>query len=221
MKKQKRLMCALLAVVCVLALTVQVSATAGNVHYSGSAREFIFNPGSEYSPTDLFVNFKDIMPGDSLSQQIQITNDVANDVKIKIYMRALGAQEGSEAFLSQMQLRVELLPETVLFEAAADQTAQLTEWKYLGTLYSGGEAELNVILDVPVSMDNTNKNLIGYLDWEFMVEEYPVEESDPKPPQTGDYSNGGLFTVLMIGSGLLLVILLILLLRKKKKDEEK
>lgn len=208
----------LLAFLLAFSMGIRVFATDGNVTYSGDAGEFIFAPGSEYSPTDLFPNFKDVMPGDSLSQRILIQNDASKNVKIKVYMRSLGAHPDSEAFLSQLHLQVEKVTDTIMFDAAADQTAQLTEWTCLGTLYSGGAVELNVILDVPVSLDNTNKELIGYLDWQFMIEELPVEPEDPEPPVTGDTFPVVLVLLLAVASGVVLVLLLIY--RRKEKNKQ-
>ena len=56
----------------------------------------------------------------------------------------------------------------------------------LGTLYSGGKVNLTVSLDVPTSLDDTYKKTIGYLDWEFRIEELPVDPNDPTAPETGD-----------------------------------
>lgn len=200
--------------VCVLLLScvVPVLAAEGNVTYSGDAGKFIFAPGSKYSPTDLFPDFKDVMPGDSITQPITVENDASNKVKVKIYMRSLGAHEDSVEYLSQLQLRVEMSEENTMaymFDAAAHETAQLTEWVCLGTLYSGGEVNLNVILDVPVELDNTYQQQIGYLDWEFMIEEYEIEPTDPEPPKTGDDFQVWLWLGLMIMSfcGLMILIL--------------
>ena len=200
--------------VCVLLLScvVPVLAAEGNVTYSGDAGKFIFAPGSKYSPTDLFPDFKDVMPGDSITQPITVENDASNKVKVKIYMRSLGAHEDSVEYLSQLQLRVEMSEENTMaymFDAAAHETAQLTEWVCLGTLYSGGEVNLNVILDIPVELDNTYQQQIGYLDWEFMIEEYEIEPTDPEPPKTGDDFQVWLWLGLMIMSfcGLMILIL--------------
>ena len=166
-----------------------VFAAEGNVIYSGEAGKIIFAPGSEYSPTDLFPKFKDVMPGDSITQAITVRNDASDKVNVKIYMRAQGAHEDSVEFLSQLNLRVEKDEEnsmSYMFDAAANERAQLFEWVCLGTLYSGGEVNLNVILDVPGELDNEFQQKIGYLDWEFMIEELAVEDADPEPPVTGD-----------------------------------
>ena len=209
--------------ICVLLLScvMPVFAAEGNVTYSGDAGKFIFAPGSEHSPTDLFPNFKDVMPGDSITQPITVKNDASNKVKVKIYMRSLGAHADSIDFLSQLHLRVEKSEENTMaymFDAAANETAQLTEWVCLGTLYSGGEVNLNVILDVPVELDNAFQRQIGYLDWEFMIVEYEIEPTDPEPPKAGDDFQIWLWLGLMIMS---LCALMILLLAWKQGGKKK
>lgn len=212
----KRMLACLLALL-LCATGLSVSAENGSVVYDGNAQEFIFAPGSDKSPTDLFPNFKDVMPGDSITQKITVRNDASKDVKVKIYMRSLGSHPDTVAFLSQMNLTVELEEKTVMFDAAADQTAGLTEWTYLGLLYSGGEVDLNVTLDVPVEMNNAFSQQVGLLDWEFKVEEFPVEDTDPSPP-TGNQKD---YTWWFVGIGLSLAVLIALLfLTKKKQDDE-
>ena len=209
--------CFAIFVACILLLSsVKHAAADGQVVYEEGAEKFFFLPGSDYSPSDLFPEFKDVMPGDSIQQKLLIKNDVSNKCKIKIYMRALGAQADSTEFLSQLNLTVTKGTDTVMFDAPADQSAQLTDWVYLGTLYSGGECELIVTLDVPVTLDNQFKNTAGYFDWEFAVEELPVEPTDPEPPKTGDNSQILLWSLLMISS---LFMLVILLFGRKKKEK--
>ena len=194
-------------------------AADGRVTYSGNSGDFIFEPGSEYSLTDLFPNFKGVMPGDTLTQKITVKNNADNKVKVKIYMRSLGAHENSVEFLSQLGLKVEKSNDNkmaYMFDAAANETAGLTNWVCLGTLYSGGVVNLDVTLNVPVELDNEFQSEIGYLDWEFMIEEFPVEEGDPKPPATGDNSNIGLWIAVMVIS--LATIIILLVWRKKNKE---
>ena len=217
MKYVRKLCAGLLCLLLTLGMGLTAFA-AGSVTYDGSARDFIFLPGSEDSPTDLFGDFKDLMPGDTVTQEIQIRNDAANKVKIRLYLRSLGAQENTAEFLSQLKLTVEQEGDSILFEAPADQTAQLTDWVYLGTVYSGGEITLRVTLEVPITMGNAYQEQIGYIDWQFQVEELPIGPTDPEPPKTGDTSNLFLYTGLMIFSAAALSLLL--LGRKRRRQQE-
>lgn len=204
----------LLTPVLLLSFAFGASAENGAVHYDGGSKGFIFAPGSDHSPTDLFPNFKDVMPGDTLEQKITVKNDASKKVKVKIYLRALGAHADSEAFLSELQLTVQKETDTPLFDAAADQTDGLTDWVCLGTLYSGGTVDLNVLLEVPTSLDTTFEKEVGYLDWEFMVEELPIEKDDPK---TGEPFPYGMVAaaVLAIGSAMILLWLIVTKRRKQ------
>lgn len=228
----KKILTLLVACLLVLSCALPVCAADGKVTYAGKAEQFIFEPGSEYSPTDLFPNFKGVMPGDTLTQQITVKNDASRKVKVRVYIRSLGAHEDSVEFLSQLGLKVKKSDNNTMaymFDAAADQTAQLTDWVYLGTLYSGGKVNLDVELHVPVELDNEFQNSIGYLDWEFMIEEFPIDPDDPTPPpvdpddsdspQTGDDTAIILYAAIMCCS--LLTIIVLLIWRKKNKENEK
>ena len=190
---------------------------AGTVTYDGNAQKFIFAPGSEHSPTDLFPDFHNVMPGDSITQKVTIINDVDYDVKIRLYIRSKGAKEGSDAFLSQMSLKVQQEGNSIMFAAPANQTAQMTDWVYLGTFYSGAKINLNVTLNVPITMGNEFQDAIGYLDWEFKVEELPVDPNDPRPPQTGDDLLPMLLAVTAVGA--LAVVMILIMIRRSERKE--
>lgn len=217
MKKMTKLMTALVLVVMLLATMCVTAFADGNVTYEGNAKEFVFAPGSEYSPTDLFTDFKGVMPGDSITQQVVIKNTADKNVTVRIYMRALGAQEGSEKFLNQMNLTVSGNKE--LFNAPADQTAQLTDWVYLGEFSSGAAATMDVTLNVPITMDNDFQAGIGYLDWQFKAEEIPVPTPTPAPtPETGDTMNMGLWIGVAAVCALGVVFVVV---AKNRKNREK
>ena len=149
----RKILCFLTVFILLFSTISNAFAADGTVTYDGSAQKFVFKPGSEQSPTDLFPNFKGVMPGDTILQKITVKNDASNGVKAKIYLRSLGAHPESEKFLQQLRLSVKPSAQNemaYMFDAAANETAQLTDWVCLGTLYSGGIVDLDVLLTVPV-----------------------------------------------------------------------
>lgn len=210
---KKRLFAMIMVLVFCLSLAPAALADS-SVTYKGQAEKFVFAPGSDYSPTDLFENFKGVMPGDTLTQKIDVRNAADNNVKVKIYMRALGAHPDSEEFLSQMTLNVKDESGSELFDAPADQTAQLSDWVCLGTFYSGAAVTLDVTLNVPITMGDDFQEAVGYLDWEFMVEEFPIEDDDPV---TGDDTPIGLYIAVCAVSAVVIVLLLV---TRRKKEEQ-
>jgi len=186
---------------------------AGSVTYAGQAEKFIFAPGSDHSPTDLFDGFKGVMPGDTRTQKVHIINDANDKVKAVIYLRALGAHEGSEKFLSQMELTVDAADGERLFKAPADQKATLEDWVCLGTFYSGAEVDLDLNLHFDINAGNEFMNAVGKLDWEFKVEEQPVDVPGP----TGDDNNLFIYTGLCVLSAAFIFFIIFV---KRKRDEE-
>lgn len=216
MKKFAKLCCLIL----MLALMLSLSAPAwaeGTVTYSGSTRTFIFAPGSSKSPTDLF-NFENVMPGDTLTERIVVKNNTYFGVKINVYLRSLGAQLDTDDFLSQLELSVQQVDDSYMFKAPADQTAQLTNWTHIGTIYSGGEVVLDLTLKVPFDLDDKFQNSVGYIDWEFKVEELPISPTDPNLIKTGDNAQLWLYACI-VGGSLMLWYLLFFVARRRKKAE--
>lgn len=182
-----------------------------SVTYDGNAGEFIFEPGTEYSPTDLFPNFKNVMPGDTITQKITVRNDPAKKCTAKIYMRSLGAEQGSENFLSQLNLTVSLAEgDKTFFKAPSDRKDGLAEWRCLGTFEPGADVTLDVTLEVPIELGNEFQNSVGYLDWQFRVEEFDA-------PKTGDEI---VIWPYITGLSVCTVLLAVLLIVKKRRQKE-
>lgn len=219
------LFCALLSIGMVLPTYAEES----KVTYVGKAENFIFSPGTKDAPTNLFPNFQNVIPGDTITQQIVVKNK--ENKKVKIYLRSLGAKEGSEEFLSQLKLTVKPEGSSKKYTGPADESGDLSKWVCLGTLSPNAEIKLNVTLEVPITMGNEFQDQAGYLDWEFMVEEIEadgttsqtgndkVDSQSKNPvvnllnPKTGDNAKIILYGLLMGGA---LIVFIVLFVKKRK-----
>lgn len=185
MKKNKNI-CMVFVLAGLLAIIEawQVFAADSSVSYEGGAEKFIFLPGDG----NLFSDFTGVMPGDSLHQNIAVRCEAKGGVNL--YLRAEGIEETKKGFLEQMTLTV-CRGETVFSEGTAGEPAGLTENILLGHFREKEEISLEVILNVPLEMDNRFQDAAGEITWVFTAEEMGSQEATNSSGNRGSSADGG------------------------------
>ena len=188
MKKSFRMILSLvLMLMLVMSLATTAYAADPTVTYKGQTDKFDFGSGSTYTSTDLFANFKNVMPGDTLNQTITFKNDAKDCDYVRLYLKAVphgtgndmsekvAAEEKTVAemndFLSQLTMKVTCDGKEI-FNASPDQAGGLTTEQFLGEVSRGKTVKLNVELTVPITMGNDFANRVGEVDWVFLVESF-------------------------------------------------
>ena len=201
----------LLALMMVMGFATTAFAADASVTFK-NGKLVVFQPGSDYTQTDLFGNFKNIMPGDTLTEEITVENQSGDSDYIKVYLRAVPHDEAGNPisekvlaelrsderrgektelaymydFLAQLQLTVKNGAE-VIYQASPDETDGLTNNVYLGSLRKGQSLKLDVELKVPIEMGNDYANRIGEVDWVFAAEAFNDVTPPPEGPDTPPY----------------------------------
>ena len=188
MKKSfKAITSLVLMLLVVMSMSVTAFAASPSITFEGFSKGFDFQPGSEYTETDLFGSFKNVMPGDTVTETITFTNSATDCDFVNLYMRAEAhdetdnplspkvAEKESVAtmteFLSKLSMKVWNGTE-LIYDASPDQLDGLKSNKLLGTFRTGETATLKVELRVPIELDNKYANRVGEVDWIFHVEAY-------------------------------------------------
>ena len=147
-------------------------------------------------------------------------NDVSHGTKINIYVRPIVkvVLEGStvEEYLPDVIVTVNESEDNrmaYMFDQAAIDVDENNEWIMLGTLYSGGEVNLDLTLEFPITLGNEYQDADFYLD--FMIREFPKEPDDPEPPQTGDTNQVVLFSCI---SAVALVLILLTIVSRRRRE---
>ena len=92
-KSMKKLLSLVMVIAALAALTVPALAADAVVSRQGTNGLVIETTGSGYTDTDLFNNFKDVMPGDERTETITIKNSVNGFDYVKLYIRAVPHDE--------------------------------------------------------------------------------------------------------------------------------
>ena len=188
MKKSfKAITSLVLMLLVVMSMSVTAFAASPSIMFEGFSKGFDFQPGSEYTETDLFGSLKNVMPGDTVTETITFTNSATDCDFVNLYMRAEAhdetdnplspkvAEKESVAtmteFLSKLSMKVWNGTE-LIYDASPDQLDGLKSNKFLGTFHTGETATLKVELSVPIELDNKYANRVGEVDWIFHVEAY-------------------------------------------------
>lgn len=188
MKKSfKAITSLVLMLLVVMSMSVTAFAASPSITFEGFSKGFDFQPGSEYTQTDLFGGFKNVMPGDTVTETITFTNSATDCDFVNLYMRAEAHDETDNPlspkvaeketvatmteFLSKLSMKVWNGTE-LIYDASPDQLDGLKSNKLLGTFRTGETATLKVELSVPIELGNEYANRVGEVDWIFHVEAY-------------------------------------------------
>ena len=187
-KSNKAIFSLVLMLLMVMSLASTAFAVSPSITFKGFTGGFDFQPGSEYTETDLFQNFKNVMPGDTLTETITFTNSATDCDFVTLYMRAEAHDETDNPlsekvaasgetvatmteFLSKLSMKVWNGTE-LIYDASPDQLDGLKDNVFLGTFRTGETATLKVELTVPIELGNEYANRVGEVDWIFHVEAY-------------------------------------------------
>lgn len=180
--------------------SITAFASDSEITFKSAKIGFDFQSGSEYTKSDLFRNFKDIMPGDQLQESMQLKNVATDCDYIKVYVRVdvhseksnpLSYDEAYENIDGKDQANIDgerdetvdsMLDflsqltmriyngDTLIYEASPDESGALKENKLLGTLHTGESLMLKAELDVPITLGNEYSNRVGEVDLVFLAE---------------------------------------------------
>lgn len=89
----KKLLSLVMVIAALAALTVPALAADAVVRREGTSGLVIETVGSGYTDTDLFGSFKNVMPGDELTEDITVKNSVNGFDYVKLYIRAVPHDE--------------------------------------------------------------------------------------------------------------------------------
>ena len=192
-KHGKRVLGMALALAMVFAMSVV--SLADNVSAAGTPT-VTFTAEKAFAFTDkndLFDNFKNMMPGDRLSQNIDVKSEASGRYDIYLYARDCELYKDAEAdggiHLENKENKTSLLQYVTVTDAEGNVLDLVnagvgTAGVKLGRFSKGDEIQLTVKVELPIELDNKYQDAEAYIDWIFYAEEYIEPDPGDGPSKT-------------------------------------
>lgn len=186
----KKICALLLSCLMLFSLVLPAYAASPQVIFDGEG--FSFVPADK----DLFVNFKDMMPGDRVEQPIKLMNNSNKKTTFSMQMKIANQEKlsaGDLELIEELLFNPDLLNITItangkeIYSEGAGGTqrkklsevgAHTTALIELGALSGGHYTNLNVICTVSKELDNRFAELVANVDWEFKATQ-PDDTTEP------------------------------------------
>ena len=211
LKKAILLLCSAVIVFSGVEVTLAYAAKP-TVRYDSGDKAFTF---INTDGTDLFSEFKDLMPGDIRTQELVLeAQNISADTSLFLRAHAQ-CSESDREMLSAITLRILDDHDNPISEGSAGEANQLSENIKIGEFTKSGKVELKAELIVPTSVGNELADASKHIVWIFTVQENG-EDVSVKPPQTGDTSMIGLWIAFILAS--LLAMLATVKTRSKRGE---
>lgn len=203
------LRCVMAAIVCLIALTVPARAFADTptISYDGNARQLTVSGATGSSgESDLFLAFKDLMPGDTRDQQIEVR---ATGVKsqVRVFVRAVVDRETAR-LLSPITLTASAGDASTGWLQTGTPGSVFAHPTQVATFTSDGSTVLNLQLSVPTSVGNELADASKTIRWEITAE----DDGEKIPVQPAGSKSHGLFGLAATGDSTLALLLVLLTL---------
>ena len=156
------------------------------VIFYGSDNEIRFEralpfPGN--SEPDLFPNLKKMMPGDSVTQQIEIGAKYMRDKRVAIYVKSENPNDDYRKLIDEYGHYVDLSIKNGEDTIEGD----LKNGVLLGIFDKTSSNILDVTLSIDIEAGNELQDLIAEIDWVFYAESYDVIPPKPDTPPEPDW----------------------------------
>ena len=162
-----------------------------------------------------FDTLGNLLPGDSLSEDIDIDNKSGREIGFYFATKFDGLTDEERLLLQSIKLNIKDRDNNILYDGIL-----LSDKKLLKSYGIGQKDKLKVTVTLPDNLDNRFSTLVTKLIWSFTCDKF--ENGVPVNPNTGEYRLDMSIKVFVFSSIALIIVLILAKIdsldREKKKE---